>query len=129
LAKGDSIVRRTALVKNGLVENVILLPAESDDLEQLKAGVAEQFACEVIDCHDWEDPNHPYSYVSPGFTWDGTKFIAPEVPADTVTEESLAEAARVMEQDDALRSQEYKFDPNDPRNPKPASPTVTGGNE
>lgn len=100
-------MRRVALVKDGVVDNVIMFPELGEDYDLLKAGVEAQFADhQVIDCNDWADESHPMDIVSPGFSYDGTNFVAPEVPPTGITEEDLERNRKIIEADALRRAQE-----------------------
>jgi len=116
--------RNMALVKEGTVINTIVFPEKGELYDSLLVDVKAQFSdCDLIDATDWVDESHPYDVVSPGFSWDGEKFIAPAPGVDTVTEESLEEAKLMMEADIARRAEEAANDPAVTPAPK------TGGNE
>lgn len=93
--------KRVAIVKDGVVENVITV-LDDENYATLIAGVEEQFGATAIDVTDWSDDSHPLSSVSPGFRYDGTKFIGPEIAPTGITEEDM-EAAEEMRRVDAER--------------------------
>ena len=92
LVEGDSIMtqKRIALVKDGNVENVIIV--DEENLESLKADIEAQFGAEAIDATDWvdEDPETPTAQVNAGFTYVDGKFVKPEPTPNTITEEDIA---------------------------------------
>lgn len=82
--------KRIALVKNGSVENVIIV--DEENLETLKSDIETQFGVEAIDATDWvdEDTETPTQFVGPGFSYADGKFIKPEPTPNTITEEDIA---------------------------------------
>jgi len=107
LVEGDSIMQRVALVKNGVVDNVIIFPELGEEYDNLIVGVQEQFAeHQLINCTDWVDETHPMDFVSPGFSYNGTTFVGPEVPETGITEEDMERNRQIIEADALRRSQE-----------------------
>lgn len=56
-----------AFVKDGVVQNVAVF---EDHNSEFLTTLAEESGCEIVCCCDYGD-------ASPGYTWDGTQFIAP----------------------------------------------------
>jgi len=91
LVEGDSIMtqKRIALVKDGNVENVIIV--DEENLEALKADLESNFGAQAIDATDWvdEDSETTLSSVNVGFTYVDGKFIKPEPTPNTITAEDI----------------------------------------
>lgn len=62
-----------ALIKNGVVSNMIVAPEEADK-DQYRAGI-ESTIDEIVEVED-------DAYVGPGFSYDGSVFTAPEPVAE-----------------------------------------------
>jgi len=81
--------KRIALVKDGNVENVIIV--DEENLEALKADLESNFGAQAIDATDWvdEDSETTLSSVNVGFTYVDGKFIKPEPTPNTITAEDI----------------------------------------
>ena len=100
-------MRRVALVKDGVVDNVIMFPELGEDYDNIKTVLKSQYPDHtIIDCHDWVDESHPMDFVSVGFSYDGSSFIAPEVPPTGITEEDMERNRKIMEADEERRANE-----------------------
>ena len=100
-------MRRVALVKDGVVDNVIMFPELGEDYDNVKSGVEAQFPeHQLVDCNDWVDETHPMDFVSPGFSYNGTTFVAPEVPPTGITEEDMERNRQIIEAAEAARANE-----------------------
>ena len=81
--------KRMALVKDGVVDNIIII--DQENIEALKSDVEAALGGELIDATDWvdSDPETPVGQVSPGFTYSGGNFVKPEPAPNTITAEDL----------------------------------------
>lgn len=95
--------KRVATIKDGIVQNVFVYPIDEEGYAKADEATKTIFPDhETVDCTDWKDPDGHWEFPNVGWKYDNG-FVVPEYVKGPITEESLAEAARLREEAEERR--------------------------